>query len=56
MTRTEEVIARAMAFVAASQAARERAKEQRVEWQKRVELSRPLPPLPRPMQLPLDLH
>ena len=56
MTRTDEVIERAMAFVAASRAARQRDLARRAEWQRRVQLSAPLPPLPRPVQLPLRLE
>ncbi len=56
MSRTDEVIERALAFVAASRAARERDLERRTNWQRRVEISKQLPPLPRPVQLPLDLH
>lgn len=43
MTHTEQVIANALAFVAASRAARERDLERRAAWQKRIELTKPLP-------------
>ena len=56
MTHTEQVIANALALVEASRATRERDQLRRAEWQKKVELSRPLPPLPRPVQLPLALN
>ncbi|RUM25313.1 hypothetical protein EFQ99_11165 [Rhizobium vallis] len=56
MTHTEQVIANALALVDASRAARERDQLRRAAWQKKVELSRPLPPLPRPVQLPLALN
>ncbi|WP_172599111.1 hypothetical protein [Rhizobium leguminosarum] len=56
MTHTEQVIANALALVEASRAARERDQLRRVAWQRKVELSRPLPPLPRPVQLPLALN
>jgi hypothetical protein len=55
MTRSEEVIERSMALVASLRAQRERDMQRRAEWQKRVELRRVLPPLPRPVQLSLAL-
>ncbi|NTG02321.1 hypothetical protein G6L30_19555 [Agrobacterium rhizogenes] len=56
MTHAEQVIEHALAVVAASRAARERDLERRAIWQRRVEESRPLPPLPRPVQLSLALQ
>ncbi|WP_168321993.1 hypothetical protein [Rhizobium leguminosarum] len=56
MTHTEQVIANALALVEASRAARERDQQRRAAWQRKVELSRQLPPLPRPVQLPLALN
>ncbi len=56
MTHTEQVIANALALVEASRAARERDRQRRAAWQRKVELSRSLPPLPRPVQLPLALN
>ncbi|TAX45797.1 hypothetical protein ELI02_29170 (plasmid) [Rhizobium leguminosarum] len=56
MTHTEQVIANALALVEASRAARERDQQRRAAWQRKVELSRPLQPLPRPVQLPLALN
>ena len=57
MTHTEQVIANALAFVAASRAARERDQERRAAWQRRIELTRPLPSYVRghEVQLSLDL-
>ncbi|WP_164895899.1 hypothetical protein [Rhizobium hidalgonense] len=56
MTHTERVIANALALVEASRAARERDQLRRAAWQRKVDLSRPPPPLPRPVQLPLALN
>ena len=56
MTRSEEVIERSMAVVASIRAQRERDMQRRAEWQRRVERSTPLPPLPRPVQLSLALR
>ena len=53
MTKAEEVVERSMALVTALRARRERELEQRAKWQRRVELSRPLPPYVRPVQLSL---
>jgi hypothetical protein len=55
MTKAEQVIERAMSFVAVSKALREREQERRATWTRRVEISRPLPPLPRAVQLSLKL-
>ncbi|MGV1792845.1 MULTISPECIES: hypothetical protein [Rhizobium] len=55
MTKAEQVIERAMSFVAVSKALREREQERRADWTRRVEISRPLPPLPRAVQLSLKL-
>jgi hypothetical protein len=55
MTKAEQVIERAMGFVAVSKALREREQERRATWTRRVEISRPLPPLPRAVQLSLKL-
>lgn len=55
MTHAEQVIGRALAVIAASRAVGERDLERRAIWQRRVEASRPLPPLPRPVQLSLGL-
>jgi hypothetical protein len=44
-----------MTFVAVSKALREREQERRATWTRRVEISRPLPPLPRAVQLSLKL-
>lgn len=56
MTHAEEVVAKALAFVAESRAARERDLERRAAWQRKLEVGRPLPPLPRPVQLRLALN
>jgi hypothetical protein len=55
MTKSEQVIERAMTFVAVSKALREREQERRAAWKRRVDISRPLPPLPRGLQLSLNL-
>ncbi|AYG63773.1 hypothetical protein QD460_20260 [Rhizobium jaguaris] len=55
MTKSEQVIERAMAFVAVSKALREREQERRAAWKRRVDIGRPLPPLPRGLQLSLKL-
>ncbi|WP_162943971.1 MULTISPECIES: hypothetical protein [unclassified Rhizobium] len=55
MTKAEQVIERAMSFVAVSKALREREQERRANWTRRVEISRPLPPLSRAVQLSLKL-
>ncbi|MDK4742318.1 hypothetical protein ACXHXG_26725 [Rhizobium sp. LEGMi198b] len=55
MTKTEQVIERAMTFVAVSKALREREQERRAAWKRRVDISRPLPPLPRGVQLSFKL-
>jgi hypothetical protein len=55
MTKSEQVIERAMTFVAVSKALREREQERRAAWKRRVDISRPLPPLPRGVQLSLKL-
>ncbi|MFK0161582.1 hypothetical protein [Rhizobium sp. NPDC090279] len=55
MSKAEQVIERAMTFVAVSKALREREQERRATWTRRVEISRPLPPLPRAVQLSLKL-
>jgi hypothetical protein len=55
MTKSEQVIERAMTFVAVSKALREREQERRAAWKRRVDISRPLPPLPRGLQLSLKL-
>ena len=56
MNHAEQVIEQAPATISASRAARERDPEQRPIWQRRVEESQPLPPLPRPVQLLLALQ
>ncbi len=43
MTRTEEVLERSAALVASLHLKRERDLQRRADWQKRIELSRPLP-------------
>ena len=43
MTRTEEVLERSAALVASLHLKRERDMQRRADWQKRIELSRPLP-------------
>lgn len=43
MTRTEEVLERSASLVAALNLQRGRDLQRRADWQKRVELSRPLP-------------
>ena len=55
MSRTEEVIERSMALVASLRAQRERDMQRRAEWQKRVEISRPLPRGVKPIQLAMKL-
>jgi hypothetical protein len=55
MTNTQQVIERAMTFVAVSKALREREQERLAAWKRRVDISRPLPPLPRAVQLSLKL-
>ncbi len=57
MSRTEQVIERAMAAVAASRAVREaEAERRRATFQKIQIATRRRPVLPKGMQLPLDLH
>jgi hypothetical protein len=56
MTRSEEVIERALALVAASRAQRERDLQRRAEWQKRIEISRPVPHVKSGVQLSLRLN
>ncbi|ACM29908.1 hypothetical protein MOV66_17200 [Agrobacterium sp. SHOUNA12C] len=55
MTDTQQVIERAMTFVAVSKALRQREQERLAAWKRRVDISRPLPPLPRAVQLSLKL-
>lgn len=55
MSKAEQVIERAMSFVAISKALREREQERLADWKRRVDISRPLPPLPRAVQLSLKL-
>ncbi|MDM9626288.1 hypothetical protein QTL95_10295 [Rhizobium sp. S152] len=55
MTRTEEVVAKALAVVAASRAEREKDEERRKRVFGRIEMSRPLPVL-KGQQMKLDLH
>lgn len=55
MTRTETVIANALAVVAASRAERERDAERRRRVFGRIEIGRPLPKI-KGQQLSLDLH
>lgn len=55
MTKAEQVIERAMTFVAVSKALREREQERCADWKRRVDISKPLPPLPRAVQLSLKL-
>lgn len=56
MTRTEQVIERAMAAVAAARLQRERDQERRREIFGRIQLSAPLPMPKRGVQLSLQLH
>jgi hypothetical protein len=57
MSRTDEVVARALAVVAASRALREKQERQRKEVYERVQIaSLRKPYIPRGMQMPLDLH
>jgi hypothetical protein len=57
MNRTDEVVARALAVVAASRALREKQERQRKEVYERVQIaSLRKPYIPRGMQMPLDLH
>jgi len=55
MTHAEQVIANALAVVAASRAERERDTERRKRVFGKIEIGRPLPKLPH-QQLSLDLH
>lgn len=55
MTHTEEVIANALAVVAASRAEREKDSERRKRVFGKIEIGRPLPVL-KFQQLTLDLH
>jgi len=55
MTHTEQVIANALAAVAASKAERERDAERRKRVFGTIEIGRPLPAL-KGQQLSLDLH
>jgi hypothetical protein len=55
MTRTEEVIANALAVVATCRAERERDAERRKQVFGRIDIGRPLPVV-KGMQLSLDLH
>ncbi|OWV96819.1 hypothetical protein ATY79_24045 [Rhizobium sp. R693] len=55
MTHTEQVIANALAVVAASRAERERDAERRKRVFGKIEIGRPLPVL-KGQQLSLDLH
>lgn len=55
MTDSQQVIERAMTFVAVSKALRQREQERLAAWKRRVDISRPLPPLPRAVQLSLKL-
>ncbi|MBO9100831.1 MULTISPECIES: hypothetical protein [unclassified Rhizobium] len=43
MTRTEEVLERSAALVASLHIQRKRDLQRRADWQKRIELARPLP-------------
>lgn len=57
MTRTEQVIERAMATVAAAREAREAEKRRRQETFRKIELANMRRPnVPKGIQLPLDLH
>ncbi|MBP2234039.1 hypothetical protein J2Z31_000529 [Sinorhizobium kostiense] len=56
MTRTEQVIERAMAAVAAARIQRERDQERRRETFGRIQLSPPLPLPKRGLQLSLHLN
>lgn len=56
MTKAEEVVERSMALIAEVRARRERILTLRTEWQRRVEMSRPLPSYVRPVQLALVLQ
>ncbi|MQB45475.1 hypothetical protein DXT94_26465 [Rhizobium sp. ICMP 5592] len=56
MNHAEQIIEQAPATISASRAARERNPERWAMWQRRVEESQPLPPLPRPVQLLLALR
>jgi hypothetical protein len=57
MNRTDEVVARALAVVAASRALREKQERQRKEVYERVQIaSLRKPYIPKGMQMPLDLH
>ncbi|MHC2301325.1 hypothetical protein BCL32_2016 [Rhizobium mongolense USDA 1844] len=55
MTRSEEVIANALAVVAACRAERERDAERRQRTFGQIEISRPIPQI-KSQQLKLDLH
>ncbi|TCR93281.1 MULTISPECIES: hypothetical protein [Rhizobium/Agrobacterium group] len=55
MNKSKEVIERSMALVAALRAQRERDLQRRAEWQKRIELSRPIPYAKNGVQLSLRL-
>jgi hypothetical protein len=57
MNRTDEVVARALAVVAASRALREKQERQRKEIFERVQVaSLRKPYVPKGMQMPLDLQ
>jgi hypothetical protein len=57
MNRTDEVVARALAVVAASRALREKRERQREEIYERVQVaSLRKPYVPKGMQMPLDLQ
>jgi hypothetical protein len=57
MNRTDEVVARALAVVAASRALREKQERQRKEVYERVQVaSLRKPYVPKGMQMPLDLQ